>query len=178
MEKRLHCMLLVVFLYVGGCHAQRIALKTNLLYWAAMTPNIEMEARLAPKLTADLSVAGSFASVKNYKLHFAGVEPELRYWLERPMARHFVGIAGMFTNYNFKLKEKHHQGDAVGAGLVYGYAFVLGKQWNLETSIGVGMAHFREKNYRNNEKPENANHIGWAVVPMRVGITLSYILMK
>ena len=175
MKKRLHCMLLVVFLSACSCCAQRIALKTNLLYWAALTPNVELEARLAPQLTADVSVAGGFASVKDYKLHFAGVEPELRYWLERPMARHFVGLAGMFANYHFQLKDKRHHGDAVGAGLVYGYAFVLGKRWNLETSIGVGMTHFREMNYRD-VKPEKSNHTGWAVVPMRVGVTLSYII--
>lgn len=175
MKKRLHCMMLVVILSAGSCWAQRIALKTNLLYWAALTPNVELEARLTPKLTVDVSVAGSVTSIKDYKLHFAGVEPELRYWLERPMARHFVGIAGLFTNYHFQFEEKRHHGDAVGAGCVYGYAFVLSRRWNLETSVGVGMVHFREKNYRN-EQPEKANHTGWAIVPMRVGVTLSYIL--
>ena len=173
--KRLVWLLMLMLGLGMTASAQRIALKTNMLYWAAMTPNIELEARMAPKVTADITLAGSLASAGGYKLNFAGVEPEVRFWTDRPMARHFFGVAGMFVNYHMKMKEKKHYGDAVGAGLVYGYAFVLGKRWNLETSVGVGMAHFREKRFETDE-PDKANHSGWAVVPMRVGITLAYIL--
>lgn len=175
MTKRLCCIVLLSGLLTVPVLAQRIALKTNLLYWGILAPNLELEARLAPKLTGDVSVAGSFATLGKYKLNFTAVEPEVRYWMERPMARHYVGVAGLFANYHMHFGEKRHLGDAMGAGLVYGYAFVLGQRWNLETSLGVGLAHFREKRYRDVE-PEEANHKGWAVVPMRIGVTLSYVI--
>lgn len=62
--------------------------------------------------------------------------------------------------------------DSVSYVICRNLAFLM---LDLETSVGVGMVHFREKNYRN-EQPEKANHTGWAIVPMRVGVTLSYIL--
>lgn len=174
-KKRMLMALSVFCLCAIGAQAQRIALKTNALYWATLTPNIEFEARLAPKVTADISVAGNFAKIKQYNLIFASVEPEIRFWPERPMARHFIGVAAMMTNYQLKFEQTHHYGDALGAGLVYGYAFVLNQRWNIETSLGVGLAKYQEKRFRD-IRPDKTNNEGWAVVPMRVGITLSYIL--
>lgn len=158
--------------------AQRIALKTNLLYWATLSPNFELEARLSPKFTGSIAITGNFAKVQDYQPGFVAVEPELRYWFERPMARHFIGLSGMYTDYDIKWKDMSHTGDAVGAGLVYGYDFVIGRQWNIELSIGAGMARVRDIKYNVNtqQKPESPNNIGWKPALMRAGVTLSYIL--
>ena len=46
----------------------------------------------------------------------------------------------MGTNFQ-NLAENRYQGYAVGAGIAYGYAFILGKHWNLELELGVGYAY-------------------------------------
>lgn len=158
--------------------AQRIALKTNLLYWATLSPNIELETRLSPKFTGSIAVTGNAAKIKEYEPGLIAVEPELRYWFERPMARHFIGVAGMYADYDIKWKNMRHEGDAVGAGLTYGFDFVLGRRWNIELSMAAGAARIREFKYntKTEAKPENPNNTGWKPAVLRAGITLSYIL--
>ncbi len=40
-------------------------------------------------------------------------------------------------NYS-PLTDYRYEGWAVGAGVAYGYAFILGKHWNLELEAGFG----------------------------------------
>ncbi len=170
------CLLVGLFIPMISS-AQRIALKTNALYWALATPNIELETRLAPKVTGALSVEGNFITVKDYKPSFFAINPEVRYWFERPMARHFLGLAGLFSDYDMKLKDKRHDGIAYGGGLTYGYAFVIGDRWNVELSMGVGAAYFREEKYNEGETaPGTPNHSRWTLVPLKTGVTFSYII--
>lgn len=179
MRKRI---LIAGALLLGLCSqpvsAQRIALKTNLLYWTTLSPNIELETRLSPKFTSSIAVTGNFAKVKDYEPGFIAVEPELRYWFERPMARHFIGVSGLYTDYDIKWKNMRHDGDAIGAGVVYGYDFVVGRRWNVELSLAAGMVHIRDIKYnsKTETRPEEPNNTGWKPALMRAGITLSYIL--
>lgn len=164
----------------NASYAQRIALKTNMLYLATLTPNIELETRIAPKFTSSISIAGNFYKYKeNYEPGFLLIEPEIRYWFERPMARHFLGIAGLYGDYNVKWGDMRHDGDAIGAGLTYGYDFVIGRRWNIELSLAAGMAHIRDIKYNVQETPvapTEPNDKGWKPAVLRAGITLSYIL--
>lgn len=134
-------------------NAQEVALKTNLLYDALSTVNAGVEIRLAPKWTLDVSgnynnwrVSGQ--SWKNWM-----VQPEARYWFCNTMAGHFVAVNAIGGRFNFghlkhtvdflnndfsKLKDHRRQGLGLGAGIAYGYAWILGKHWNLEGELGIG----------------------------------------
>ena len=59
------------------------------------------------------------------------------------MARHFMGISLLGGLYNAKFKEHLYEGDIWAAGLTYGYAFVLSRHWNMEATLGIGMAKLR-----------------------------------
>jgi len=147
-----------------GARAQDVALKTNLLSDAVLSPNLGIEVGVAPKWTIDLS--GQFNGWKlshsrRWK-HWA-VQPEARYWFCDRFAGHFVGIEAHGGQYNIggidgrinllgtdarKLKDARYQGWFVGAGVTYGYAWILGEHWNLEAELGIGYSYTRYDQYR------------------------------
>lgn len=137
--------------------AQNMALKTNLLYDGLLNINGGVEVGLSQKWTLDIS-----ADYNNWTLshgrrwRHALVQPELRYWLCNRFDGHFFGFHAHGGNYNVgglkngisflgtdlsPLSDYRYQGWFVGAGLSYGYAWILGRHWNLEAEIGAGYAY-------------------------------------
>lgn len=160
-------------------HAQRIGLKTNVLYWATATPNFGLEFRLNRHITLNLDAAYNRLKVSDLNSRGEMGNIEMRYWFSaRPQAGHFMGIIGTAANYNILLNDTRHTGDAFGGGLTYGYSFVLGKRWSLETSIGAGALHLREKRYDETKEtaPETPNRHQWVFAPLKAGVTLVYII--
>ena len=160
-------------------HAQRIGLKTNVLYLATATPNFGLEFRLNRHITLDLDAAYNRLKVSDLNSRGEMGNVEMRYWFSaRPQAGHFMGIIGTAANYNILLNDTRHTGDAFGGGLTYGYCFVLGKRWSLETSIGAGALHLREKRYDETKEtaPETPNRRQWVFAPLKAGVTLVYII--
>ncbi|MDE6126104.1 MAG: DUF3575 domain-containing protein [Muribaculaceae bacterium] len=175
------CLLaLTALLNSQNADAQRIAVKTNTLDWIALSPNLGLEARLSRRLSFQLAVAGNPFNIsvadtnwKNYR-----IEPELRYWFNRPMARHFLALSATAAGFHLRHADRHLQGDAVGAGISYGYALVLGDHWNMEAEVGVGLAHFSAYDYYgDNGRHELAskNFKKFMPVPIRLGLSFSYI---
>lgn len=158
MKPKLSFSLLLFFLLIGGgvsqVRAQEWAVKTNLIYDATATANLGVEVGLAPQWTFDLSGnlnAWSTSGSARWK-HWM-VQPEARYWFCDRFSRHFVGahlIAGAFNfgslenNLSFLgtdfsvLSDQRYQGYAYGAGVAYGFAFVISKRLNLELEAGFG----------------------------------------
>lgn len=139
--------------------AQQVALKTNLIYDATLSPNLGIEFQVAPKWSIELSGNvndWSFSGGKRWK-HWL-VQPEARYWLCRPLGGHFFGVHLLGGQYNFGhlnhgfkflnndlrgLKDHRYQGWGAGAGIAYGYSWLLHKHWNLEAEIGIGWVYTR-----------------------------------
>lgn len=159
-------------------HAQRVGIKTNLLYWATLSPNIGTEFRLSRHFTVNLEAAGNPFKFGDHQLHFASFMPEVRYWFSaRPQAGHFLGVMTTGTMYDLQWKEKIHTGDAIGAGLTYGYSFVLKQRLSLEATAGVGLLHTRDKSYRSGEDaPAVPNQTKTQLMPLKIGLTLTYLL--
>lgn len=143
---------------------QDVAIKTNLLSDAFLNPNLGVEIGLAPKWTMDVTGqlnAWTLSHDRRWK-HWA-VQPEARYWFCDRFAGHFLGvhlhggqynIGGLDLNANFlgtdfrKLKDSRYQGWFVGAGVAYGYSWILDRHWNLEAELGVGYSYTRYDKYR------------------------------
>ena len=107
MIKRIQYLLLLSIILVAGgerLNAQRLALKTNTIDWLIMSPNLSLEARLSTRFTLQLGVAcnPTHISVADTELTNMRVEPELRYWFNRPMARHFVALSATAASYNLR----------------------------------------------------------------------------
>ena len=139
--------------------AQRVALKTNFLYWATTTPNLGVEIRLHEQWTFDLS--GNYnpfrfdsSSEKNPKLTHWLLQPELRYWLCRRFEGGYFGVHGLYGKYNLggisflpDLKDYRYDGDLYGGGISYGYHWAFSDRWGFEANLGVGYAYLKYAKY-------------------------------
>lgn len=150
--------------FCGVCaQGQRIAVKTNLLYDALYTINIGVEVGMAPRWTLDVSgnYNGWTLSHERRWKHWL-VQPEARYWFCDRFAGHFLGMHILGGKYNIgglkngisflgtdfsKISERRYQGWFTGAGVAYGYAWILGTHWNLEAELGVGWIYTRFDSY-------------------------------
>lgn len=144
-------------------HGQDVAVKSNILYDAILTPNIGVEVGLAPKWTLDVSGQINFWSIKGHRWKQAVAQPEARYWLCRRFAGHFFGAHALGGSYNYgnidlpfsflgtdfrELKDHRHQGWLVGAGVAYGYSWILDRHWNFEAELGIGWIYTNYDVYR------------------------------
>lgn len=68
----------VFILICSVCRSQDFALKTNALYWAAITPNIGLEVALDDRFTLDISGAYNPWTFQDDK--------KMRFWLVQPEA--------------------------------------------------------------------------------------------
>ena len=82
-------------------HAQRVGIKTNLLYDATTTINLGVEVGLSQKLTLDLSGNLNLWTWKdNMKWKHWMAQPELRFWTCERFAGHFFGVHALAGQFN------------------------------------------------------------------------------
>lgn len=192
--------LLLVFMFAtiacGYVYGQDIAVKTNLFYGASsLTPNIAVEFSVARNMTVELS--GGYnpwnwrgTADNNKKAVHYMLQPEYRYWFGEKFNGHFVGGHLLFGQYNisghnlplFFGKDSagfRHEGWMAGAGISYGYQFILSDRWSVEATVGVGYAKMKYDRYDCvlcGDKVEgeriSRNYFG----PTKIGISIIYII--
>lgn len=170
----------IVLLLVGAStqtsYSQRIAVKTNAIDWATLSPNVGFEVRLSQHFTLDFEASFNYFITNNLKPNYLRVQPELRYWFSRPMVSHFVGITGYYSLYNFQYKRNHYDGDAWAAGVTYGYVYPLSRHWNMEATIGVGVVKLRTMKYVQGEnRSDSPNYSPLKFAPVKLGLAFSYL---
>ncbi|MBD5319125.1 MAG: DUF3575 domain-containing protein [Bacteroides sp.] len=136
--------------------AQDAAIKTNLLSDIVLSPAVSVEAGLAPKWTAELTGQLNAWAVNDHSWKHWMLMPEARYWFCQRFSGHFLGAHILGGQYNFgnlhnnikflgtdfsKLTDERHQGWMAGAGIAYGYSWILDRHWNIEAEIGIGWVH-------------------------------------
>ena len=175
---------MVVLVFLSLCvsmhlHAQKVALKTNAPEWLTATPNMEAEFVLGKHVSLNVGIAVNPVSMKNYKTTFIHFQPEVRYWLNRPMVSHFIGLTAFANNFNIMVNKKHHKGDAVATGVTYGYAWILSQHWNMEATAGVGVLKYRQFKYdKGTPKPNDVNDSKTIIAPIKLGLSFVYLLGK
>lgn len=158
-------------------HAQRMAVKTNTLGWLTASPNVEAEFVLGRHISLNMGVAANPISTDNFKTTFTHFQPEVCYWLNRPMVSHFLGVTAFANNFNMLVKDVHHKGDALAVGLTYGYAWVLNDHWNIEATAGIGVMRYRQFKYdKGAPKPDAANDSKTTLAPVKLGVSFVYII--
>lgn len=194
--KRIIILVVSAFTLSGGgsvVSAQTVAVKTNVLYDALLNVNAGAEIGLAPKWTFDLS--GNFngwTMSHNRRWKHWMVQPEARYWFCDRFGGHFVGVHAHGGQYNVgglsngmkflgtdysKLSDSRYQGWFIGAGVAYGYAWVLGRHWNLEGEIGAGYSYTRYDRFRcagcgkKVESDKSHHYVG----PTKAAVNLVYV---
>lgn len=193
MVKRILLFICIGILFMNDVYAQEenkelrlpdYVVKTNALYLATTTLNLGVEIGLSKKFTLDIS--GNYnpwSFSDNKKLKHWLVQPELRYWLCERFNGHFFGLHGHYAEYNvggikmLGLENYRYEGNLYGAGISYGYHWLLNNRWSLEATIGVGYAHLDYDKYRCEKcgtkiKDDTKDYWG----PTKVGLSLIYIL--
>lgn len=122
------------------------ALKTNLLYDAALVPNVGVEFHLGKgwAATAGWNYAwwDNDASHRYWRIY--GGEAEVRKYFgakakECALSGHHIGVYGQGFTYDFELGGRGQISDmSYGGGISYGYALPLGRSFNLDFCIGFG----------------------------------------
>lgn len=145
---------------VFTANAQKVAVKSNIPYWATgISPNAALEFTLGKKATLELGGGFNLWTFENNKKvkHWLA-QPELRYWFCESFNGHFIGIHAHGVQYNVggwdiplgrlkTFKEHRYEGYLYGAGLSYGYQWVLSPRWNFELSLGGGFARIHYDKY-------------------------------
>ena len=171
----------------------RFALKTNLLYGiGTLTPNIAAEVALSPQWTLEAAYS---SNPWNYKAKASGaasrkllhgiVRIEGRYWLCERFNGHFVGVHGLYSEYNVSgrdipllfEKKYRYKGNAWGGGIVYGYDLPIGKSWNVEFTAGAGVYRMTYDRYScltcsTDRTPQTKTWFG----PSRLGVSLEFLI--
>lgn len=172
--------------------AQKVALKTNVLYDATATINAGIEIGLAPKWSLDVSGnlnAWDMSHGRKWKHWLA--QPEARYWFCNSFSGHFLGFHAHGGQYNVgnldnsimflgsdlsKLSDSRYEGWFAGAGVAYGYTWILNKNWNFEMEIGIGYAYTKFDRYPCawcGEKLDSGDHHYFG--PTKAAINLVYV---
>lgn len=190
MKKLIFCALLGLCGGSGLLRAQDLAAKTNLLYWATTTPNLGFELGLGSRSTLELAAGynpWTLDGERNKKIKHWLVMPEYRYWLCESFNGHFFGAHAGYAYYNIGgvrlpflskgMKDHRYQGWAAGAGVSYGYSWIVGTRWNIEATIGVGYVYTNYDKYEcatcGEFKGNKAKHY---FGPTKAGISLIYII--
>lgn len=194
-SKKLTCLLLLAMalFFAQEVKAQKVAVKTNIVYDIAANINAGVELGLAPKWTFDVSGnfnAWDMSHDRKWKHWF--VQPEFRYWFCDRFAGHFLGlhlhggqynVGGLKNSISFlgtdfsRLSDNRFQGWFAGAGLAYGYSWILGKHWNLEAEIGFGYSYTKFDTFecvgcgRKVEEDKEHHYVG----PTKAAINLVYL---
>ena len=182
MKQKLLIIFLVGLFAFAPILGQSVAIKSNLLYDATSTINLGFEIRMAPRWSLDISGNYNPWDMPNgAKWKHWMAQPELRYWFCEVLNGHFVAIhlhggafnfGGIKNNINFlgtdysRLTDHRFQGYFVGAGLGYGYSWMLSRHWNLEAEIGLGYSYVMYDVYecadcgKKVEEDKNHNYVG------------------
>ncbi|MCQ2154018.1 MAG: DUF3575 domain-containing protein [Bacteroidales bacterium] len=135
----------------------RMLVRSNLVYDAALVPNIGVELPVYRGLTfsGDWNYAWWFSFPKNVFYQTYGGYAGLRYHFGReaahnPLLGHFAGLSAIALTYDFELRERGYQHDNWNFGVQaeYGYTLPLKNgKWAFTFSLGVGYVRLKYKEY-------------------------------
>lgn len=172
-----------------GAYLPKVAIKTNLLYLATTTPNIAVEFSVAPKWTIDIVAGLNPWDLNGRKggIRHGLVQPEVRYWFCNRFEKHFIGLHGIYGQYEIAdldlspfgndLTDKRYNGWAAGVGISYGYHLPMGKRWGWEFTVGAGYLYLDYKKYNcgecdRYEGKQTKHYFG----PTKAGISLIFMI--
>lgn len=160
---------------VSAAKPYTLSLRTNLLRWVTLTPDLGLEWRINPSWS--IQVNGSWTSWswndKNRRYALWEVSPEVRYYIGKEK-RGYIGAMFKAGEFNYKLSTVGKQGDLMGGGITGGYQLKLNKSLSMDFSLGLGYVNADTKKYkviegvRVRQGSETKHWFG----PIQAGVTL------
>lgn len=173
--------------------APLFAVKTNLLFDAALMPNVEVEVPIGKRfsLNGELMFPWWLMDGDKYCLQILMGGLEGRYWLGSRKSRmdsevltgHFLGLYAGGGKYDLQWKENGYQGEFfIAAGVSYGYAHKIARNLRLEYNIGIGLLR---TDYRHYHAQDNYQTLLWQengkytwIGPTKLKISLVWMLTR
>ena len=188
-------ILLAAFLGISaqtGSARLPVALKNNILYDAALSPNLGIEMGVAPKWSVEMSGNFNNWNINGHLWKHWFVQPEARYWLCDTFGGHFLAAHAVTGEYNFGnldnsfkflgsdfsgLSDKRYQGWGAGLGLGYGYTWILSRHWSAEAEIAIGWIYSRYDVYpcRNCGSKLESGRVHNYVGPTKAAFNIIYV---
>lgn len=133
-----------------------MAAKTNLLYDAALVPNVGVEFYLGDNYA--VAANWMYSWWKNHNAHWFhrtyGGDLEVRRYFgakaqEKPLQGWHVGLYGQMVTYDFEFGGRGYLGDrwTWGGGVSLGYSMPIKRRLNLDFTLGVGYLGGEYKEY-------------------------------
>lgn len=138
---------------------RRLALKTNMLYYGILMPNLELEWLITPNwsfaVEGNVAWWGSYKRERSYRV--ALFDGELRRWIKprEPWHGMYIGLMGGAGYYDIDKGTPGHYGWGMMGGLIFGYMWPISNSFSLEAEVGAGYARLRDKEY----EPVDGHHV-------------------
>lgn len=157
--------------------AQNKTLSTNVIGWGTLSMNAEASIAINKKQTLHFPIAWNPWTFKgNKKMKHVTVSPQWRYWKTEKYLGHFFGANIIGSRYNVGLTDYRYDGWAYGLGGSWGYAWILGKRWNVEVQAGVGVVRTDYKRYDCGTCGDFlSKESKWYVAPNRLALSVVYM---
>ncbi len=130
---------------------QRLAVKTNLVYDAALMPNVEVEWLFHPRWSVSLEVDVAWWKKDSKHKYYQvwAISPECRYWFRTraPWHGQYVGLMAGGGAYDLENGHTGYRGEAGFVGATYGFMWPIGRHLSFDAEAGVGYMHTRYKEY-------------------------------
>lgn len=173
----------------GYTFGDRLFVTTNMLYDAALTPNIGVGIIVADRITvlADWMYARWHNRDRRRYWHIYGGDIEIRWRFsprcaDSPLGGHYVGAYGSMASYDFQagcshtgfLSDKYNY----AVGLSYTYSLPITTRFNIDFTLGVGYLWGTYKKHKPIDDCDvwlSTHRLGW-FGPTRVGVTLVWLV--
>lgn len=173
----------------GNFMGDKLFVTTNMLYDAALTPNIGVGISIADRVTvlADWMYARWNNRDKRRYWRIYGGDIEVRYRIGphrkgSPLGGHYVGAYGSIACYDFQAGRSHSgvlsDKYNYAVGLSYTYSLPLSTRFNIDFNLGVGYLWGTYKKHRPIDDCDvwlSTHKLGW-VGPTRIGVTLVWLV--
>ncbi len=158
-----------------------IAVKTDIVPWAATIMNLEGELQLSPHISATLPIWWCPWKIsESHSLKILALLPEGRWWIKAPGVGHFFGLHFSAAWFNLRHGSTRYQDSGrplLGGGISYGYSVPLAPLWSLQLEIGAGFASMQYErfyNIPNGARIDTRRTSYWGID--RLGVSITYNL--
>lgn len=135
--------------YAVEGNSTTVQLRTNGLYWLALSPNIGAELQTDLGIAVLMDYTGAWWNNNNKHRYWSNYafQVEGRYYLESkehsaPYKGHHVGLYGIMATYDFEFGGKGYQSSDLyktfSVGASYGFSMPLTRKLSLDFTAGLG----------------------------------------
>lgn len=145
--KKLVFLTIVIVSTFGLGHratAQFYAAKVNALAMSVGVLDLGVEVSITDNWSLDIASQLSIVNMTQRVDNLYGGEIGAKYWFFENYVGHFIGQQLKYINYNVGRSRSIYDGEALGFGVSYGYAWILSPRWSLVAEVGVGIFYNRD----------------------------------